>query len=516
MHTGRTLSLVVTTCLACFSCSGGGGGGSTSNSTPTTPTTPQAASPTISQLQPASALAGTRVTVVGANFGTSAASVSVTFRGVAATLVSVADAAIVATVPALSIGDAPVTVTVYGKTSNSGTFTVLQPAPVVTSISPTTPRAGDTLVIRGSNFTVATAALSRNTAFNLNDTATPQVLIDAKVVQVSSFTSNQIGVALGIDLPVGNHSLVVSAGGVNSAQSTFTSQIFNATGSWSGPVQITANTCGAGAPVGTTVGVPFSVGDQIPILGALFNGQKLNGTITPAGRATATGTTGSVTTFLDVGLTVFITPQIVAADGTVRLNLGVCEVDGKITSAQRWSTVQQPLIHVSIDNRTVVTGGAVNPGLYLYYVRDPISDQPIGQIQTELVGAWQSRTTPIPHIGTAAGFLRVFWNTATNLDGTPMMLDHKSFLPLSSDQAMTMLAFDAAGNTISTQTIQPIDNTPVLFTGATLFALPTIDIDRRTVRTEIHPAGTGFTTVVGWFGCREGVVVTDPKAFAYC
>lgn len=79
--------------------------------------------PGILSLSPASGLAGTFVTIVGENFGTTQGSSTVSYNGTELTPASWSDTSIVAAVPT-GASTAPFVVTVAGEQSNSATFTV--------------------------------------------------------------------------------------------------------------------------------------------------------------------------------------------------------------------------------------------------------------------------------------------------------------------------------------------------------------------------------------------------------
>ena len=80
--------------------------------------------PNITSLSPASAAAGTPVTIAGTNFGTAQGSSTVSFNGTAAAVTSWTASSIVALVPA-GATSGYVVVTVLGAASNGSTFTVL-------------------------------------------------------------------------------------------------------------------------------------------------------------------------------------------------------------------------------------------------------------------------------------------------------------------------------------------------------------------------------------------------------
>jgi uncharacterized membrane protein YdjX (TVP38/TMEM64 family) len=106
--------------------------------------------PTISSISPSSGVPGTQVTINGTNFGSTQGSgqlwLGSTYAG---SIVSWSATQIVATVAANSIsGNAQVQQS--GVWGNQVAFTVTSPS--ITSISPTTARAGDSITITGTNF----------------------------------------------------------------------------------------------------------------------------------------------------------------------------------------------------------------------------------------------------------------------------------------------------------------------------------------------------------------------------
>lgn len=115
--------------------------------------------PTVTSISPSSGpvVGGTFVTITGSNFVTGGT--TVTFGGNAAVGMTVVNSTtITASTPAHAAGAVSVVVTTAGG-SNSTTFTYIQPAPTVTSISPDTgPTTGGTIVtITGTNLNGATA-----------------------------------------------------------------------------------------------------------------------------------------------------------------------------------------------------------------------------------------------------------------------------------------------------------------------------------------------------------------------
>ena len=97
--------------------------------TPPPPPPPPVAVPSISSLAPPSGLPGADVTIVGANFGATQGSSTVTFGGSTATVTSWSNTSITARVPQLAAGAVAVVVRTSGGNSNGATFTVTAPQP---------------------------------------------------------------------------------------------------------------------------------------------------------------------------------------------------------------------------------------------------------------------------------------------------------------------------------------------------------------------------------------------------
>jgi len=107
--------------------------------------------PSITNLNPASGLVGTSVTISGANFGATQGTSTVTFNGITVVPTSWSATSIVATVPTgATTGN--VVVTVGGVASNGVSFTVTVPPPNITSLAPTSGTVGTSVTITGTNF----------------------------------------------------------------------------------------------------------------------------------------------------------------------------------------------------------------------------------------------------------------------------------------------------------------------------------------------------------------------------
>lgn len=123
-----------------------------SNTVPFTVTVP---TPNIASVSPTSGPVGTSVTVTGTNFGASQGAGYITIGAVYGTVTSWSNTQIVATVPNISNGTAPVQISVGAPgsvLSNSVNFTVTVPTPSITGLSPTSGPVGTSVTVTGANF----------------------------------------------------------------------------------------------------------------------------------------------------------------------------------------------------------------------------------------------------------------------------------------------------------------------------------------------------------------------------
>jgi hypothetical protein len=195
--------------------------------------------PNITSLSPTSGSAGTSVTITGTSFGSTQGTSTVTFNGTPATPTSWSATKIVVPVPS-GATTGPVVVTVNGVSSNGVTFTDTS-APTITSISPTSGKAGTSVTISGSLFG-ATQGTSKVT-FN-SQTATP-----------TSWATGTIVVPAPTGVTTGN--VVVTVGGVASNGVLFVaapaiSSLSPTSGAVTAPVTITGTNFGP-APGSSTV-----------------------------------------------------------------------------------------------------------------------------------------------------------------------------------------------------------------------------------------------------------------------
>jgi YD repeat-containing protein len=115
---------------------------------------------TITSISPTAGVQAQAVTINGSGFGATQGTGAVTFKGVPATVTSWSDTAIGVTVPAGASTGSVVT-WVNSTPSNGVTFTVV-PAPVISSISPDTSVAGQTVTLTGTTFTATQGAVTFN------------------------------------------------------------------------------------------------------------------------------------------------------------------------------------------------------------------------------------------------------------------------------------------------------------------------------------------------------------------
>jgi len=159
---------------------------------------------TITGLSPSSGPVGTAVTIAGSGFGTSQGGSAVTFHGVSAeTATSWSDSSITVAVPAgASTGE--VVVTVGGAASNGVVFTVLPPAPTLTSVSPASGTRGAVVAVTltGANFAAGATVATSNPGITVSDVA-----VTSATQIAATFT-----IGTGANLGVSNVTVTTSGG----------------------------------------------------------------------------------------------------------------------------------------------------------------------------------------------------------------------------------------------------------------------------------------------------------------
>ena len=161
----------------------------------------QSTGPAITGMSPLSGATGTVVTIVGTNFGATQGTSTVTFGGVAATASSWSASSIVIAFPSGLSGTINPVVTVGGLTSVGPPFTVTQPSPAISSLSPTSGAAGTAVTITGANFG--------------GTQGTSTVTFGGVAATVSSWSATSIVAAVPTGLS-GAVSVVVTVGGIAS------------------------------------------------------------------------------------------------------------------------------------------------------------------------------------------------------------------------------------------------------------------------------------------------------------
>jgi hypothetical protein len=125
--------------------------------------------PTITGFSPASGVVGTAVTITGTNF---TGATAVKFNSTAAASFTVdSDTQITATVASGSTTGKITVTTPNGTATSAASFTVIVPAPTISSFNPTSGAVGTAVVITGTNFTGATSVKFNGTSatFTVNN-----------------------------------------------------------------------------------------------------------------------------------------------------------------------------------------------------------------------------------------------------------------------------------------------------------------------------------------------------------
>ncbi|HVY61831.1 MAG TPA: IPT/TIG domain-containing protein, partial [Planctomycetota bacterium] len=146
---------------------GGGGGG-----------IPIGTGPIVNTVTPPSAPPGTSVTIAGSGFSASKTFETVRFGSAIAGIQSTSATQIVAVVPSVATGSAPVTVEVGGVASAAVAFTVTAPltgTPVLGSLSPASGPVGAQVTLSGSNLGAVVAV--RFGAQTISTTAGPRFVV---------------------------------------------------------------------------------------------------------------------------------------------------------------------------------------------------------------------------------------------------------------------------------------------------------------------------------------------------
>lgn len=242
---------------------------------PPPPPPPPPNVPGITLITPTMGVAGNIVTITGTNFGSTPG--TVTFNGTTASVTNWSNTSILATVPS-GVTTGPVVVIVSGQASNGVTFTVTPntvPAPVITSINPTSGVAGNTVTITGTNFG---AMVSGTVTFN----------------GVQATTTNWSDTSITVTVPSGTTTgnVVVIAHGQSSNGVLFT--VTGGTGTTVALVSIVGGITIPGGPYNGQPGlslilqtpwspsVPLAVGNTVTVSGTgLYDGSRAVAGLSP-------------------------------------------------------------------------------------------------------------------------------------------------------------------------------------------------------------------------------------------
>jgi hypothetical protein len=303
--------------------------------------------PVITSLSPTSGLVGTVVTITGTGF---TGATGVTFNGTAATTFTVISAtSITVTVP-VGATTGGVRVLSPNGNSNTVTFTVIPPAPVITLLNPTSAPVGSIVTITGTNFTGATTVSFNGTnaaTFNVVNSTTITVTVPVGAttgnVTVTTAGGTSNGLVFTVTLPVPAITRLNPTSGLVGTTVTITGTGFTgATGvTFNGtaattftvvsatsitvtvPVGATTGAVTVTTPGGTSNGITFTVTLPAPVITSLSPVSGPVGTvvtITGTGFMGATGMSfnGTATTFTVVsGTSITVTVPTGATTGTL-------------------------------------------------------------------------------------------------------------------------------------------------------------------------------------------------------
>jgi len=138
--------------------------------------------PVISSISPSSGQAGMQVTLTGSNFVADISKDTIYFNGVKAAVVSATTSKIVVVVPVSTTGNVSLNANGFSVTGPVFTYTI--PAPVISSISPSSGQAGIQVTLTGSNFVADT---SKNAVY-FNGVRAP--VLTATATQIVMYAPN--------------------------------------------------------------------------------------------------------------------------------------------------------------------------------------------------------------------------------------------------------------------------------------------------------------------------------------
>ena len=224
--------------------------------------------PAIFGLSPNLGPIGTPVTILGADFGPTQGTSTITFNGVAASVSAWSSTSITALVPVGAV-TGPVVVTVGGTSSNSVAF-VVPGAPNIISLSPNFGIVGTTVTINGSNFGASQG--------------TSTVSFNGTPATATSWNSTQIIVTVPTGATSGN--VTITAAGV-----TGTAAYFAVTGPHISSVSTTSAQIGQqivikGSFFGATQGSSTVAFNGVPATGTFYWSAQEIDPIVPSGATT--------------------------------------------------------------------------------------------------------------------------------------------------------------------------------------------------------------------------------------
>ena len=444
----------------------------------------QAGTPTLTSLNPTSGPAGTTVTLTGTNFNGATA---VSFNGTAATFTVVNSTSITTTVPAgATTGN--VTVTTGSGTTSGISFTVIVPAPTLTSLSPTSGIVGASVTLTGTNFTSGSTV-------SFNGTAATSVTVNS---------ATEIAATVPSGATTGNVTVTTAngtSGGVNFTV-TVAAPAITSLNPNSGPVGTTVNLTGTGFTGTTavsfngTAATSFTVNSATSITAVVATGTTSgNLTVTtPAGTSSGVTFTVTVLPTLTTNVPANLTTTTADVGGTVA-TAGSSSVYGRgavYSSAHMvpdFSDASAAATPTGLGSFTV-TLTALQPGT-TYYVRayaGNSSGTGFGQVrQFTTIGLAPSLTSLSPTSGIVGTSVTL---TGTNfIPGSTVSFNGTAATSVTVNSATSITAIVPSGTTTGNVTVTTTGGTTGGLSFTILASPPTIT----TLSPNFGPIGTQVT-----------------------
>jgi len=448
-------------------------GGVASNGVSFTVTVP---GPSITSLNPASGVVGTPVAIMGANFGGTQGTSTVTFNGIAATPTSWSATSVVVKVPAgATTGN--VVVTVGGMASNGVGFTVTFPGPGITSLNPTSGVIGTPVTIMGANFGAAQgtstvtfngiAATSTGWSATSITAAVPSgATTGSVVVTVGGVMSNGVSFAVSVSGPsitslnptagLVGASVMITGANFGATQGTSTVK-FNGTAAT--PTSWSSTSITAAVPSGATTGnVVVTVG------GVASNGVSFTVTVLAPSIASLNPTSGLVGTSVTIAGANFGATQ---GTSTVKFN-------GTAATPTSWSAtsiVVKVPAGATTGNVVVTVGGVASNGVSFTIQADTTA--PVVTITSPANNATVSATITLTATATDPDspvsfvqFLVDGTNTGAQLTTSPYSISLDTTTLGNGTHTLTAAAQDPTGNK-GTSSVVTITVSNSVGTGAT-------------------------------------------------